>query len=644
MYHYLGSKISESFVADKGKSGTQESSKSGTTAKAAQQMKKSHSTQEKTGVGGKGEETKTGGLNLREKDQEEDSSRAKDGKIKTSRVKAESLSRDDHSQLSPKPDESLFKMKDEKTKISKVKVEKSSASGGHSASVAGHSSSLNSQDEKSSSCKGTRENFAQSQSSPAGESGVSQGEVEAKVEKANDNGSYVGSSLEYKVKVKEERSKAFGGSENSESATIHLHVQQEEVVKTELKPPGESEKERGKKLLDEGTSKIGAGVQRNENFMRTSFEEKSDKDAEWHDVCVSHIESESKVKELESSEQMLATHKQTEIVEQLERKVENKQEGKKGLEPESSLRMKNATASDLSRVKDIEIPASKYDEELITERAAEMTCEMDESQKQTAVSDENSLLSKHKDVEVKAESVSEKTDLEASFMSRECVGEASSAGEYSDGESDISEVSSVHTSDLSSFDEEISSSSESYDQGENERAGETETSKNEHQEMFSAQPQSSEQVSDAAAPRRRSTRISSRRSTKEGESEVSEGEGSDIRTSSIRKRRHGEKRERKPRPETAKGQRESGREKRGRGRPRKDDRRASDHSSSQMRRSRTHVRDGSRRTGERTDSTSGEDRTKRSQRTIKRTRCYSPSSEGTREVFLPRKRSRDAPS
>lgn len=565
------------------------------------------------------------------------------------------MSRDDHSQLSPKPDESLFKMKDEKTKMSKVKVEKSYVGGGHSALVVGHSSSLNSQDEKISSFKGTHEIIAQSQCSPAGESGVSQGEVvklsQVKVEKANDNGSNVGSSLEckVKVKVKEERTKAFGGkmqSENSESATVQF--QQEEVVETELKPSGDSEKEHGKQLLDEGTSKIGAGVQRNENFMRTLFEVKSDKDAEWYDVDVSHTESESKVNELESSEQWLVIHKLTETVGRLERKMENKQEGNKGLEPESSVRMKSATASDLSRVKDIEIPATKYDEELITdnkEQAAEITCGMDESQKQIA-SDENSFLSRHKDVEVKAESVSEKTNPETSFMSREYVGEASSVGEYSDGESDISEVSSVHTSDLSSFDEDISSSSESYEQRENERARETESSKhdkNEDQEMSSAQLQS-EQESDAAAPRRRSTRISSRRSTKEGESEVSEGEGSYIWTDSTRKRRNGEKRERKPRHETTKGQRESGREKRGRGRPRKDDRRGSDHSSSHMRRSRTHDRDGNRRAGERTESASREDRTKRSQRTIKRTRCYSPSSEGTREVFLPRKRSRDGPS
>ena len=547
-------------------------------------------------------------------------------------------------------------MKDEKTKISKVKVEKSYVGGGHSALVAGHSSSLNSQDEKISSCKGTHEIFAQSQCSPAGESGVSQGEVvklsQVKVEKANDNGSNVGSFLEckVKVKVKEERSKAFGGkmqSENSESATVQFQ-QQEEVVETELKPPGDSEKEHSKKLPEEGTSKIGAGVQRNENSMRTLFEVKSGKDDEWYDVGVSHTDSESKVNELQSIEQWLATHKLTETVGRLERKVENKQEGNKGLEPESSARMISATASDLTSAKGIEIPATKYVEELTTdnkERAAEIICGMDESQKQIA-SDENSFLSIHKDVEVKAESVSEKTSLEASFLSREYVGEASSVGEYSDGESDISEVSSVHTSDLSSFDEEISSSSESYEQGENERAHETESSKrdkNEDQEMSSAQLQS-EQEFDAAAPRRRSTRISSRRSTKEGESEASEGEGSYIRTDSTRKRRNGEKRERKPRRETAKGQRESGRERRGRGRPRKDDRRGSDHSSSQMRRSRTHDRDGNRRTGERTESDSREDRTKRSQRTIKRTRCYSPSSEGTREVFLPRKRSRDDPS
>ena len=83
--------------------------------------------------------------------------------------------------------------------------------------------------------------------------------------------------------------------------------------------------------------------------------------------------------------------------------------------------------------------------------------------------------------------------------------------------------------------------------------------------------------------------------------------------------------------------------KRRRGRPRKEEAHASSHSTNQRRRSRIRDPDDISSTAGRRGS-GVEDRSKRSQRQIKRTRCYSPSSEGTREVFLPRKRSRDGNS
>ncbi|PFX11001.1 hypothetical protein AWC38_SpisGene25612, partial [Stylophora pistillata] len=212
----------------------------------------------------------------------------------------------------------------------------------------------------------------------------------------------------------------------------------------------------------------------------------------------------------------------------------------------------------------------------------------------------------------------------------------SSMGEYSDGASDISEVSSVHTSDLSSFDD---------DDDEGEEAEETKkmTEKRELEDEGDTERESvfqSEQNSDSA-PRRRSTRISSRRSTKEGESETSEGETTKEERTSSHKRRHGGKK-RKPSSESKKVRSVSDVDKpRRRGRPRKDERRVSGQSVSQFRHSRMRYREDSGATTDRGESDSKESRSTRSQRQIKRTRCYSPSSEGTREVFLPRKRSRD---
>lgn len=603
-----------------------------------QQMKKSHLTHGKTG---KGDESKTGGPSLRDIDPAEDNSRTKDGRIKTVRVKAES--RDDHGRSSPKPDENLHKMlRDEKTKSSRVKMEKSFPSGGHSFSMIGDSGTLNYQDEKTGPLKGIREGIVQSHCSSVGETVVSHGDVSrlsrVKADKANETPGTVCSFLEHKVK--DENVVLFRGKVKAESSKsdslVHLH--QEEAVESNVKCY-DSEKEHGKKLSDEGISNIEIGVQRSDDFVKTSFVDQNfEKIAEWRDLDVSHV-SESQHSE------KLSILKQTEIIGNLESKQENKPAGKR--EAEISGRMRSAPNSDPSRLKNTELPVARSEEELRSdkeERATAVARPMDESQRQMMF-DKQSLLPSQDEVERGAESMYEKTDQEVSSMLRDTAREVGSTGDYSDRESDISEVSSVHTSDLSSFDDELSSSGESCEERANEMFDETDANehgKNKDQEKSTAQSQS-EQDSDAA-PRRRSTRISSRRSTKDGESEVSEGECRKIRTDFSRKRRHVEKRDRKPLLESAQRHCQSGREKRGRGRPRKYNRSPSDSSSSRMRHSRTHYQDGSGTAAEKSGSGAREDRTKRSQRTIKRTRCYSPSSEGTREVFLPRKRSRDGPN
>ena len=229
------------------------------------------------------------------------------------------------------------------------------------------------------------------------------------------------------------------------------------------------------------------------------------------------------------------------------------------------------------------------------------------------------------------------SNLEASSLVGVDFTQPSSMGEFSDSASDISDVSSVHTSDLSSFDdeddeeEEAEGTKKTIEKRELEGDGDTERTSMSQSEQNSG-----------AAPRRRSTRISSRRSTKEGESETSEGEASKEKHRSSHKRRHGEKRTRKPGPEGNKVRSVSDVDKpRRRGRPRKDDRRVSSQSGSQIRHSRAREREDSGATTDRSESDTKESRSTRSQRQIKRTRCYSPSSEGTREVFLPRKRSRD---
>ena len=556
----------------------------------------------------------------------------------------ESFSKDDRSQLLPKSEENVQKVKDERSKISRVKLENYNPNESYRSPLEVDSGNSNFEDEKTSSLKGIPQNSSPNQLSSTEETGLSQGDVnrlsQVKFEKTDDGDSYVFSSSENKVKVKEETSEAFGIKMEVESSESKILQVQEKIV-------GTAEKEHGKTMFDDGISKPDAGILRSDCFVNTTVvEDSGEKVADKCDVDVPVIVDENKGKDVEGIYRMESL-KQTETGETLEEKPGNKREEKRDLGTESSVRKKCTVASDASKVETFDFLATRSVDELLTDekvRAFEMSSAINKLQGRS-LSDEKGLLSWQREDVVRAEPVSEKGDLETSPIEKGNIGHTSATGEYSDGESDISEVSSVHTSDLSSFDDEISSSSESsYEQ--HEEANEKETNaaakKNEGQERSSAHPQNEQDFD--AAPTRRSTRISSRRSTKEGESEVSGNEGGKIQTESLRRRRHGEKRVREPRPKTGKERSKYGVEKRKRGRPRKEETRASSHSGSQRRRSRIHDQDGNRTAAGRSGSGSVEDRSKRSQRQIKRTRCYSPSSEGTREVFLPRKRSRDDPS
>lgn len=682
--------------ADK-KSGAQESSKVGSTSsKGFQTVKKSYSTQGKSNVlVGRVEETKTGSP-LYEKATPDESSRIKDVKIRTSRVKVESLSRDD-SRLSPKVEENV-KVKEEKNKISRVKMESSSpGESTTNCSLADDRGNLSAQGNKVSSSGGTNENLNQIHLlSVAQEMGTSQGDiarlaevkttevktalvktpevktpevktpevkmlevkipevemVEVKMEKGKmpevklpevtmekENESV---SLECKVKVKEERSELFAAREQN------TPWQQKEEVKagSEVEIGDDcSQQEYGKMILNE-VARI--------DEMSQALSRITEK------LCVDVTVSADDNKVQESGER-LESVKDSETVEKADGNADSKYEennaAKSGVVTESSLRM--TSTSDDSGIKTIDLPATqggidKVIKELTSDTrpgASEVIAMTDQIPRQTLPDESQELQLRQKDEPVRSESRLEKSSSAASSVAQGDLDQASSTGEYSDGESDISEVSSVHTSDLSSFDEQISSMSESYDEDEDEETRQGDTAekcerKTDDDKDRTSMPQN-EQDSNAP-PRRRSTRISSRRSTKEGESEISENEASrkDSRESS-HKRRRAEKRNRKPRPETVKGQSVSALDKpRRRGRPRKDasERRVSSHAGSQIRHSRTHDQEESSTGAERSGSDVRESRSTRSQRQIKRTRCYSPSSEGTREVFLPRKRSRDDPS
>lgn len=708
--------------ADK-KSGAQESSKGGSTSsKGFQTVKKSYSTQGKSNVlVGRVEETKTGSP-LYEKATLDESSRIKDVKIRTSRVKVESLSRDD-SRLSPKVEENV-KVKEEKNKISRVKMESSSPGESTTSSLAEDRGIFSAQGNKISSSGGTNENLNQIHLLPSTqEMTASQDDItrlakvkmlevksvevktaemktpevkmpevkmpevempEVKMEKGKtpevklpevtmekgklpevtmekgkmpevkmekDNESV---SLECKVKVKEERSELFGAREQN------TPWQQKEEVKAGSEVKIMDEQEHGKILLNEN-AQIDTGPQRSDSFLIALDEMSQGLSRITEKPCVDVTVSADDINKVQESGERLESVKDSETVEKADGNADSKYEennaAKSGVVTESSLRM--TSTSDDSGIKTIDLPATqgvtdKVIKELTPDTrsgASEVIAMTDQIPRQTLPDESQELQLRQKDEPVRSESRLEKSSSAASSVAQGDLDQASSTGEYSDGESDISEVSSVHTSDLSSFDEQISSMSESYDEDEDEETRQGDTAekcerKTDDDKDRTSMPQN-EQDSNAP-PRRRSTRISSRRSTKEGESEISENEASrkDSRESS-HKRRRAEKRNRKPRPETVKGQSVSALDKpRRRGRPRKDasERRMSSHAGSQIRRSRTHDQEESSTGAERSGSDVRESRSTRSQRQIKRTRCYSPSSEGTREVFLPRKRSRDDPS
>lgn len=628
LFCYLsGSKATESTSAEKGKLGSHEGSKSCTATKSAGHLKKTHPAQTKTGVHGRMDEAKSGNPSLREKAATEDSSKNKEGNSKISRGKMESLNREDNRQVtvSPKQDENLFKMKDEKTRISRVKVERS---GGRSSPVSGDSSYLNYKDDHVSTLKGTRATPVESSASPGHEISHAQAELvkesEVNVEKTGEGNSSAISSC---LKTRDEESiPSVEKSHVDYKEKPTAQVQQKEV-EAELCRDGFDREKEDKKIPSEAMSR----VERISDIFITTVDQRCVEVPEGQDVNSSaHAgDHEKEDREFESAEK-LETLCEMESVVKSETHSENKLEGKRELEKECSEITRSVTADDQSKIEMTQTDPTSQGEEVPVFNEKGITTgetnQLNESQRQVMMSDDKDPGTS----EVKSKAC----PVESSSTSRENTEVASSPGEYSDGESDISEVSSVHTSDLSSFDENVSSASESYEGYEDRRPRETGTSEHGiHEDQLTSQMQS-----ERLSARRRSTRISSRRSTKDGESEMSEGEGHKTPTVSSRERPHGDKASRKPRSDSGKGSRESGTVKRGRGRPRKDERRATHDSAGQIRRSRARVHDGRDKTGD------GRDRTKRSQRTIKRTRCYSPSSEGTREVFLPRKKSRDGPS
>lgn len=628
-------------AADK-KLGAQESTKSG--SKGFQAVKKSNSVQGKSlSLAGRGEETRTGSP-VNERLQADDSSRAKEGKSKTSRVKAESLSRDD-GRNSPKVhvEDSSLKM----SKTTRVKVESTSLGENCAPSMVENRNSLKNQGDIASLYAEKNENLNPVHLLPAAEEMV----LEEKTEKMNESESAV--TWEAKVKVKEEKAETFERKEQTNLSKNLPHQQKEEVkAGSEMKVLDDCIKQEHEKILLDEVPKLDTGAQRNDSVQTTKMVEEIPEGQSGNVVkpgVDGAVLSQNENKMQESIERLEPV---MEPAERVDMTLDTTGEEKSAAEGDE---VTQSSASGHSGKKATDLPTALDTTEKAIEESPshtklgslELITPSDTLSRHSLPNESQELQSQQKENFVKSESGLEKPSSVASSMAREDLGQVSSTGEYSDGESDISEVSSVHTSDLSSFDGEISSGSESYDEddGTQEVDEPEEREKHTDGEKEQANLLQSEQDSNTM-PRRRSTRISSRRSTKEGESEISENEASrkESRDSS-RKRRHGEKRNRKPRPEIVKGQQsELGLDKpRRRGRPRKDDKRTSSNSDSQIRRSRTHLREDGSTAAERSGSDSRESRSTRSQRQIKRTRCYSPSSEGTREVFLPRKRSRDDP-
>ena len=622
-------------AADK-KWGAQDSTKSGTSSKGFQTVKKSNSAQGKSmSLAGRGEETRTGSP-VNERLHADDSSRAREGKSKTSRVKAESLSRDD-GRNSPKVEDSSHKM----SKTTRVKVENTSLGGNCAPPMVENRNNLKDQGDITISHGDKNENLNPVHVLPAAEEII----LEEKTEKRNESGSAVTS--EAKAKVNEEKNETFETREEKNLSKDLPHQQKEEVkAGSEMKAVlNDCINQEHEKILVDEVPKLDTGVQRNGSFQTVKMVEE-----------IPEGQSENVVKPcVDATVPCQNENKMQESVERLEQVMEPAEKvetvfcttGGERRAAEGDEAATQSSDAGHSGMKVTDLPTTQGGTEKAIEGSPPLITTSDTLWRHSSPDESQEIQSQQNENFLKSEAGLEKPSSLASTIAQEDLGQVSSAGEYSDGESEISEVSSVHTSDLSSFDGEISSGSESYDEDDGTQEGDEPEKREKRTDGDEEQTNlpESEQDSDAM-PRRRSTRISSRRSTKEGESEISENEASRKESRDFsRKRRHGEKRNKKPRPEIVKGQQsESGLDKpRRRGRPRKDDKRTSSNSDSQIRRSRTHYREDGSTATERSGSDSRESRSTRSQRQIKRTRCYSPSSEGTREVFLPRKRSRDDP-
>ena len=603
--------------------------------KGIQQVKKSHLTQ--------GKASSPGSPSCR-KEQTEESSRTKEGKNRISRVKMESVSRDDHSHMLAKSEESAQKLKDDKPRISRVKLENFNPNESVSSPLAVVSDSLNFLEVKTNTLTEGTQSLGPSQLCQTGEEGDVTGLLQVKSEKTNESERSVLSSLEDKVQVKSEESGTTGIKtelESSEPAIRHGH---ERIVDGD-------ESEGRLKVMDDEICRPEAGIQRSDHSAVTTIVEETKNQRVPEKNTGAAIVDLKKTKASDGEDKLESSNESTELVDKTELTRENKLEDIKDLDTESEITSINVLTPDVSKERTVDLPATRdvdeAEEKLLSSEeagATDMASVNEKSFQEQSLSDERGLLSSQKHDMVRSEVGSNKVELKSMERDHDHAGHTSSSDENSDVESDISEVSSVHTSDLSSFDDEISSSSVCSDE-QDEVAGKTEANeepKSEVQDKSNTQSQTA--IASDTAPMRRSTRISSRRSTKDGESDQSGEEGGKaITAESHRQRRHGEKRQRKTHSKTSKERGDHSTVKRRRGRPRKEEAHASSHSTNQRRRSRIRDPDDSSSAAGRRGS-GAEDRSKRSQRQIKRTRCYSPSSEGTREVFLPRKRSRDGNS
>lgn len=604
-------------TADK-KSGAQEGSKSAT-SKSFPTGKKYQSMQGKSNLhAGKGEESKNASPFDEKVTQVDESSKSKDGKSKTSRVKAENMSRDE-SRLTPKVEESFYKVKDEMSKINRLKL--ASSSPGESCA----SSSLDERGDKYMTSEGKNENANQSYLS----SGVAETEAVkeeimrgtiVKADKGNEANTLINS------KVKEQ---TVNVCEMNEESNVPGKLMGEQRAKAGTKVISNF----GKLKQDNMVLNEGSKCMQSDSFQTVMADDEVPKiwsvfnETPAMDVTVSagEFKEDENVKRFEPI--MLFSEKISRAI-GTDSEERNPVDSFKNII--NTVKMPQSLLSDGG----IEKVAKEFPSEARSD-ASKMDTSSHEVQRLNLSEESLELLSRQKE----GYDILGDSNLEASSLVGVDFTQPSSMGEFSDSASDISDVSSVHTSDLSSFDDEDEEEEEEEAEGTKKTIEKRELDGDGDTERISVSQ--SEQNSDAA-PRRRSTRISSRRSTKEGESETSEGEASKEKHRSSHKRRHGEKRTRKPGPVGNKVRSVSDVDKpRRRGRPRKDDRRVSSQSGSQIRHSRAREREDSGATTDRSESDTKESRSTRSQRQIKRTRCYSPSSEGTREVFLPRKRSRD---